>query len=75
MAPTISVLTYLDVKINIGRGLRTSVFRKVHDFNFPVILLTFLEGLYKRYYDTIGYGLLCFRMQVKCLDICEFVLT
>ena len=36
---------YLDVRINVGNDFRTSVFHKVDDFNFPVILLTFPESL------------------------------
>ena len=39
-------IDYLDVKINIGDDLlRTSVFHKVDNFNFPVILLTFPQSL------------------------------
>ena len=38
-------IEYLDVRINIGNVFRTSVFHKVDDFNFPVILLTFPESL------------------------------
>ena len=37
---------YLDVRVSVSfEGIRTSVFRKVDDFNFPVVLLTFPNSL------------------------------
>ena len=33
-------IDYLDVRIHIGNDLRTCVFHKVDDFNFPVTYLS-----------------------------------
>jgi len=39
-------VTYLDVKLTISEGnVSTSVFHKVDDFKFPVVLLTFPQSL------------------------------
>ena len=58
---------YLDVKIDIGTVLRTSVFHKVDHFNFPVILLTFPESLIPSY---LGYCVFAGQV-LRYLRICS----
>ena len=60
---------YLDVKINIGEVLRTSVFHKVDHFNFPVILLTFPESLIPAH---LGYHVYAGQV-LRYLRICSHV--
>ena len=61
------IIDYLDVKINIGDVLRTSVFHKVDNFNFPVILLTFPESLIPLY---LGYCVFAGQV-LRYLRICS----
>ena len=62
-------VNYLDVKIDIGRPtvLRTSVFHKVDDFNFPVILLTFPDSLIPSF---LGYCVFAGQV-LRYLRICS----
>ena len=58
---------YLDVKIEVDTVIRTSVFHKVDDFNFPVILLTFPESLIPSY---LGYCVFAGQV-LRYLRICS----
>ena len=58
---------YLDVKINIGKVLHTSVFHKVDNFSFPVILLTFPESLIPTH---LGYHVFAGQV-LRYLRICS----
>ena len=60
---------YLDVKISISDVFRTSVFHKVDDFNFPVILLTFPESLIPAH---LGYHVYAGQV-LRYLRICSHV--
>ena len=60
---------YLDVKIDISKVLRTSVFHKVDNFNFPVILLTFPESLIPEH---MGYHVYAGQV-LRYLRICSHV--
>ena len=60
---------YLDVKVNISDSFRTSVYHKVDDFNFPVILLTFPESLIPAH---LGYNVFAGQV-LRYLRICSHV--
>ena len=68
------IVDYLDVKINVSDNrLHTSVFHKVDDFKFPVILLTFPESMIP-----LKMGLNIFASQIIrylriCSDLNDFI--
>ena len=69
------MVNYLDVKLSVNEeGLQSSVFHKVEDFNFQVILLTFPHSLIPRQMGGRIFAGLILRYLRICSNIDDFVL-
>lgn len=69
-------INYLDIGIHIGpASIATSLYNKVDDFNFPVVMYTFPHGNMP---VDIGYNVFygqCLRYSIICSHINSFIIA